>query len=122
MDQLREAVEAEIRRIALLGLMAILAAVAALGHHPRLALDAAAILLGLEAVVLWRLAEAAPDLPPSNLFGGRAAIWDESRGNDRRRRRMIADLAAESLRAWSRRLAVPAALASAIDLAAHATR
>jgi len=122
MDQLREAVEAEIRRIALLGLMAIAAAVAALGHHPRLAMDAAAILVGLEAVALWRLADAAPDLPTTHLFGGRKAAWIGARGNDPRRRRMIADLAAESLRAWSRRLAVPAALVSAIDLAAHATR
>jgi len=119
MDQLREAVEASVRRVALLGLFAIAAAVAALGHHPRLAMDATAILLGLEAVVLWRLAEAAPNLPPTGLFGNRAAAWVRAPGSDRHRRRMIADLLAESLRAWSWRLAVPAAMASAIDLAAR---
>ena len=105
-----------------MGLVAIAATVVALGHHPRLAMDATAILLGLEAVALWRLAEAAPNLPPAGLFGDRAAAWIQTPGSERRRRRMIADLLAESLRAWSRRLAVPAALASVIDLAAHVSR
>ena len=115
MDQLRQAVEAIVRRVALLGLLGIAAVVAALGHHPRLALDAAAILLGVEVAALWRLGDAAPRSP---LLGG-ALSWATPPGEERRRRRVLADLLTERFRAWSGRLAIPAALTAAIDLASH---
>jgi len=115
MDPVRDAVDATVRRLALLGLLASAAVVAALGHHPRAAMDAAAILLGVEAVALWQLGEAAPRLPWSRAF----ARLPQAPADDRRRRRMLADLMAERFRAWAGRMAIPAALAAAIDLASR---
>lgn len=115
MDSIRHAAEVSVRRIVLAGLLAVATVVALLLRQPRLAFDAVAVLLTAEALVLWQLGRAAPGLDP-----GRAPAWLTLPGAGRRCRAAYAAALAETFRAYAVRLAVPAALAWAADIAAHA--
>jgi len=114
MDHIRHAAEASVRRIVLAGVLAIATVVALLLRHPRLAFDAVAVLLTVEALVLWQLGSPAPWLRP-----GRVPAWLTLPGAGRRSRAAYAALLAETFRAYALRFTVPAALAWAADIAAH---
>ena len=115
MDRIRHAAETVVRRIAVAGLLVIATVVATLLRQPRLAFDAVAVLLSVEALVLWQLGNSAPWL---NF--GRAPAWLTLPGAGRRSRTIYAALLAETFRTYALRFAVPAALAWAADIAAHA--
>ncbi len=113
MDRLRSAVEAHVRRFAGFGVLAIAVVVATLSGHSRMALDATAILLTLETLILWRMSEARA------IPFGRMEAWLPLDGQDGRHRARIKALFAEACRAYSRRLAAAAAIAWAADIAAR---
>ncbi len=111
MDQIRHAAETVVRRIAMTGLLVIATLVAALLRHPRLAFDAVALLLTVEALVLWQLGAWAPWLR-----AGRAPVWLTLPGAGRRSRAIYAALLAESFRAYAVKFALSAAAAWLADL------
>ncbi len=115
MDRIRHAAEAVVRRIAVAGLLVIATIVALLLRQPRLAFDAVALLLSVEALVLWQLGNAGPWLRL-----GRTPAWLTLPGAGHRSRAIYAALLAETFRAYAVRFTVPAALAWAADLALHA--
>ena len=115
MDRIRHAAEASVRRIAMAGILVIATLVMPLLPHPRLAFDALALLLTVEALVLWQLGHSAPGLGL-----GRGPAWLTLPGAGRRSRAIYAALLAETFRAYAVRFTVPAALAWAADIAAHA--
>jgi hypothetical protein len=106
MDRIRTAVEISARRIAATGLLGIATLVAFLAGHPRLAVDATAILLSLEAALLWQFAHLAPRFPFE-----RAPAWLVLPGNEQRCRKVFGLLMAEALRGCARRMAVPVVVA-----------
>jgi hypothetical protein len=116
MDRIRSAIEASIRRYAGIGLLGVAIVATALSAHPRMALDASALLLTLETAVLWQLATA-PGVP-----FGRAAAWVPLDGAvGRRQEARIKALFAETCRAYARRLATATLAVWAADIAAHLT-
>ena len=72
MDQIRHAAETFVRRFAMTGLLVIATVVAALLRHPRLAADVVALLLTVEALVLWQMGSWAPWLRNGRAPG---AMW-----------------------------------------------
>lgn len=112
MDEIHAIVETSVRRAAALGALLIATIAATLASHPRLALDVAATLSGLEALALWQLSLAAPRLP-----FGLMESWLHLPGTARRLRPLFTAMLGEALHGAARRMTIPAALAWGADVA-----
>lgn len=117
MDRIRYFAELSVRRATGFGLLAIGLVAVGLSFDPALAARATAILLTLEAAILWRFSLRS-DVTPFR----RREVWllldgEHGLGCDRRAQRVISEVMRETFDAWSRRLAGPAAACWTFDLA-----
>lgn len=112
MEHIRIAVETCARRLTAAGLLGVATIVALLGSDSRLAVDATALLLSLEAALLWQLGRAVHVLPLD-----RAPAWLVVPGSERRGRKVLDALMAEALQSCARLMMVPVALAWGAALA-----
>ena len=112
MEHIRIAVETYARRLTAAGLLGVATIVALLGPDSRLEVDATAILLSLEAALLWQLGQVVHILPLD-----RTPAWLVVPGSEQRCRKVFAALMAEALRSCARLMVVPVALAWGAALA-----
>lgn len=114
MDRIRYFAEMSVRRAAGFGLLAIGLVVVACGYDPPLALRVLAILLSVEALVLYHCSLGSHRVPCR-----RREVWlllDGRPGMGDRAQDVISRIMAETFAAYARRLAGPAAAAWIADL------
>lgn len=115
MERIRYFAEISVRRAAGFGLLTIALVAIALSADPAMALRATAILLTLEAALLWHGGQAS-----GRIDYKRREVWlllDGKHGlPENRAQEVISRIMAETLRAYAKRLAGPAATAWIVDL------
>jgi hypothetical protein len=111
MDRIRAYADFSVRRAVFLGLLAIATITATLVKGPEHSLRAIALLLSLEAAMLWQMSRMG-----LGWVGRMRAVWTLSDPADRpRAERLLRQVMAETLAAWARRVAGAAAAVWVVD-------
>lgn len=115
MDRIQYFADLSVRRAAGFGLLAIALVALGLSFEPELAMRASAILLSLEAAILWQLGQRS-----HRVHYKRREVWlmlDGKHGmQENRLQEIISEVMAQTYRTQAQRLAGPAVAAWIVDL------